>query len=159
MSAGLTQMIQLIGTEELTIQLFNAYAPHLGINNLKLGSSSVQRAQVIFEAMEGFLEEYPGEHSQVFRALNVIAAINSDNSNSNAIRHFIDTNAALKNVYNNLDNAKAFSQRKPLASMAAFIAIQAQAGTGSAQVQAKQIWQSLQCQTSQAVQGNLRLRA
>lgn len=154
MSAGLTQMIQLIGTEELTVQLFNAYAPHLGINNLKLGSNSLQRAQVIFEAMERFLEKYPGEHSQVFRALNVIAAINSDNANSNAIRQFIDKNAALKKVYNSLENAKAFSHRKPLASMAAFIAIQAQAGAGSAQAQAKQIWQSLQCQASQAVQGN-----
>lgn len=147
-------MIQLIGTEELTIQLFDAYAPHLGIKNLKLSTSSAKRAEIIFEAMERFLEQYPGEHSQVFRVLNVIAAINSDNSNYDAICKFIKSNSALKKAYNSLENAKAFSQRKPLASMAAFIAIQAQSGNGSAQDQARHIWQGLQCQASQAVQGN-----
>ena len=51
MTGGLVQMIQLIGTEELTLAFFKAYAPHLEVDDIEPGLTPIRRANLLFKKM------------------------------------------------------------------------------------------------------------
>lgn len=154
MTGGLIQMIQLLSTEELTVELFDAYAPHMKIRKLDLGSTSAQRASCVFSEMEKFANKYPVEHSAVFKILNTIGFVNNDNSSYSLIRNFLADNAELNGVYNDLKYARTFSKRHPVAAMAAFVAIQCKSKDTTVAHQAKRLWQQFNLLCSKAAQGN-----
>lgn len=154
MVGGLVQMIMLLNSKEMSIELFDAYAPSLKVSELNLGRSTKQRAEILFARLDKFAEENPSEHSALFKVLNTIAAVNSDNSNHKSIMSFLDSHAALKKQYNSLHYTAMFGSRYPLAMIAAFVAVRAKIGEGKELEDAKRLWQSLQVSASKAVQGD-----
>ena len=154
MTGGLIQMIQLLSPEELTIELFDAYAPHMKIGKLALGTNSAQRANCIFSEMERFANKYPAEHNAVFKVLNTIGVINNDSSSLSLIMNYLNDNVELKNVYNSLKYARSFGKRRPIAAMAAFVAIQCKGKDETVRHQAKRLWQQFNLICSKAAQGN-----
>ena len=154
MVGGLVQIIALLNSKEMVIELFNAYAPNLNIAEMKLGRSTKQRAEILFARLDEFAEQNPAEHTALFKILNTIAAVNSDNSNHKAIMGYLDHHAALRKEYNSLHYTEIFGNRSTLAMMAAFVAVQAQSGDEQVQKEAKDLWQSLQVAASKTEQGN-----
>lgn len=154
MAGGLVQMIQLIDSVELTVELFDTYAPSMKVGELGLGRNAAIRAQVIFREMESFVNTHPAEHSNIFKVLNTIAIVNNDITYRQAILDFINGNIALKKVYNSLHYARTFTKRAPIASMAAFIAIQCHNMNPSVKEPARQMWQSFLIDCCKAIQGN-----
>lgn len=154
MVGGLVQIITLLNSKEMSIELFDAYAPSLKVAEMKLGRSTKQRAEILFARLDKFAEENPKEHTALFKILNTIAAVNSDNSNHKTIMDYLDRHAALSKMYNSLRYAEIFGPCATLAMMAAFVAVRAQTGEGQEQEEAKVLWQSLQVAASKAEQGN-----
>lgn len=154
MTGGLIQMIQMLSTEELTIELFDAYAPHMKIKRLDLGTNSAQRASCIFSEMERFANKHPAEHNAVFKVLNTIGIVNGDTTSFSLIMSYLDQNEELHEVYNSLKYARTFNKRHPVAAMAAFIAIQCKSEDEAVSYQAKRLWQQFIRICSKAAQGN-----
>lgn len=153
MTGGLIQMIQLITSDDLLIELFNSYAPNMEIGKIKLSRDPVRRANDIFERMERFVVENPAEHSAIFKVLNTIAIVNTDPNNQSLILQFLENNLALKKVYNSIEYAKTFSKRRPIAAMAAFIAVQCKSNNLSVSTQAQHLWQQFIIDCSKVAQG------
>lgn len=154
MAGGLTQMIQLINSKELIIELFDAYAPSLKVQDLDLGKRQQERAVILYDRLDEFVNVSPAEHGALFRALNTIAAVNNDNSNYKAILEYLDGHPALKRSYESLHYAGIFKKRHPLAQMAAFVAIRARVSEGEEREDARSLWNSLRVSASKTEQGN-----
>ena len=91
MVGGLVQIITLLNSKEMVVELFNAYAPSLNIAEMKLGRSTKQRAEILFARLDEFAEQNPAEHTALFKILNTIAAVNSDNFNHKTIMTILTT--------------------------------------------------------------------
>jgi len=154
MTGGLIQMIQLISSEELAIELFNTYAPNMKVGELDLGCGPLERAQNIFRRMEDFVNEFPNEHSAIFKVLNTIAIVNNDATYRKTILDFLNRNHALHKLYSSLKYAKTFSKRAPIAAMAAFIAIQCHHESPSVNAPARLMWQNFLIDCCKTAQGN-----
>ena len=102
MTGGLVQMIMLLNSREMAVELFDAYAPSLKVSEMDLGRNARERAEILFARLDKFADENPQEHGALFRTLNTIAAVNSDNTNYRTITDFLDHHYALKKVYNSL---------------------------------------------------------
>lgn len=153
MTGGLVQMIMLLNSREMAIELFDAYAPSLKASEMELSRGNKRRADALFERLDKFIDENPAEHGDLFRALNTIAAVNSDSSNYKTITDFFEFHPALKKVYDSLHYAKMFETRHPLALMAAFVAVRAQIGEGAEKEEAKDLWDTLRIAASKVAQG------
>lgn len=153
MTGGLTQMIQLITSADLIVELFNSYAPSMEIEKIDLGHTPVERANNIFSRMEKFVVENPAEHSAIFKVLNTIAVVNTDPNYQRTILQFLDSNSALKKVYNSVEYARTFSKRRPIAAMAAFVAVQCKSKNSSVSAQAQMLWQQFIIDCSKVAQG------
>lgn len=153
MTGGLVQMIMLLNSREMAIELFDAYAPSLKASEMELSRGNKRRADALFERLDKFIDENPAEHGDLFRALNTIAAVNSDSSNYKTITDFFEFHPALKKVYDSLHYAKMFETRRPLALMAAFVAVRAQIGEGAEKEEAKDLWDTLRIAASKVAQG------
>ncbi|MCQ2367447.1 MAG: hypothetical protein MJ109_00330 [Kiritimatiellae bacterium] len=147
-------MIQLVTSEELLVELFEAYAPALKIKELGLTADPEERAQCIFKAMEQLVLVNPAEHSAIFKVLNTIAVVNSDPANHKVIVDYLKYNFALKKVYDSLHYAATFSKRRPIAAMAAFIAIQCKSGNDVVRGEALKLWDAFIVECSKVAQGN-----
>lgn len=153
MTGGLVQMIMLLNSREMAVELFDAYAPSLKVSEMDLGRNARERAEILFARLDKFADENPQEHGALFRTLNTIAAVNSDNTNYRTITDFLDHHYALKKVYNSLQYAKMFDKRRPLAMMAAFVAIRTKSGEGNEREDAKKLWETLRIAASKVEQG------
>lgn len=147
-------MIQLVTSEELLIELFEAYAPSLEIKKLDISGNPESRAQRIFEAMERLVVVNPAEHSSIFKVLNTIAVINNDPANHKVIVDYLSVHIALKRVYDSLHYAATFSKRRPIAAMAAFIAVQCKSENAIIRDGARTLWDAFIMECSKVAQGN-----
>lgn len=153
MVGGLVHAVMLINSTEMIVELFDAYAPSLKIGEVNLGTTKKQRMEILFGRLEKLAEENPAEHSALFKILNTIATLNTDNSNDKVIRDFLADHLALRKVYDSLRYAGMFNGRSTLAMLASFVAIRAKIGEEDKE-DAQSLWSALQVSASKAAQGN-----
>lgn len=153
MAGGLVQAVMLINSTDMIVELFDAYAPSLKISEMELGTTKKRRMEILFERLEKFAEENPVEHTALFKILNTIATLNTDNSIDKTIRDFLAHHFDLKKVYDSLHYAGMFNNRSTLAMLASFVAIRAKIGEEDKK-DAQLLWGALQVSASKAAQGN-----
>lgn len=153
MAGGLVQAVMLINSTDMIVELFDAYAPSLKISEMELGTTKKRRMEILFERLGKFAEENPVEHTALFKILNTIATLNTDNSIDKTIRDFLAHHFDLKKVYDSLHYAGMFNNRSTLAMLASFVAIRAKIGEEDKK-DAQLLWGALQVSASKAAQGN-----
>ncbi len=104
-AANLLDMIELITSRKLQEEVFTHNAPDLHIIWDQLPRNIKKRAEILYAHMEKLANEKKKalriQHANVFRALNTIALVNADSTNTAEIEKRIQRMSALKAFYQN----------------------------------------------------------
>ena len=104
-AANLLDMIELITSRKLQEEVFTHNAPDLHIIWDRLPRNIKKRAEILYAHMEKLANEKKKalrvQHANVFRALNTIALVNADSTNTAEIEKRIQRMSALKVFYQN----------------------------------------------------------